>query len=208
MNIVKHWLIIILLAALGACGKTQVEYETIPAGATVVAFGDSVTFGYRVDKQQNYPNRLAAITGWNVINAGVSGERADRARNRIGSVLSQHQPKLVIIEIGGNDFLQRRNDNAVKEDIRAIIQSVKGANAIPVLVAIPALSPVALMGMPSDSAIYQELADEEQVAIISSVFSNVLRNENLRIDHIHPNAQGYQQLTEGIAEQLRQYGLL
>lgn len=208
MNFVKHWIVVILAIALVACGKSQIEHETIPAGATVVAFGDSVTYGYRVDKQQNYPNRLATMTGWNVVNAGVSGERADRAKNRIGSVLSQYQPKLVIIEIGGNDFLQRRNENAVKEDIRAIIQAVKAADAIPVLVAVPALSPVALMGMPMDSSIYSELGDEEQVVVIQSVFSNVLRNDNLRIDHIHPNAQGYEQLAAGIAEQLRHYGFL
>ncbi|UYZ85012.1 GDSL-type esterase/lipase family protein [Entomomonas sp. E2T0] len=208
MNLVKHSIIILLVIMLGACGKSEVQYDAISSGTTVVAFGDSVTYGYGVSKEQNYPTRLAVITGWNIINAGVSGERADQAKNRISSVLKQYQPKLVLIEIGGNDFLKRRKEQAVKEDIRSIINTVKAENAIPVLIAVPALSPIAMIGLPSDSSIYKELAKEENIILIDSVFSNVLRDEKLRLDNIHPNAQGYQQMVGGIVEQLRSNGLL
>lgn len=208
MQLIKQSLLIFLVVILAACGKSPTTYDAIPAGTTVVAFGDSVTYGHGVSKEQNYPTRLAVITGWNIINAGVSGERADQAKNRISSVLKQYQPKLVLIEIGGNDFLRRRKEQAVKEDIRSIINVVKAENGIPVLIAVPALSPIAMIGLPSDSSIYKELAKEENIILIDSVFSNVLRDEKLRLDNIHPNAQGYQQMVEGIVEQLRSNGLL
>lgn len=208
MQLVKHSLIIVLSIVLMACSKSPEQYSQISAGETVVAFGDSVTYGYRVSKEQNYPTLLTGLTGWNIINAGISGERADQAKNRIASVLDQYQPKAVLIELGGNDFLKRRDMGAVKEDLRAIIQSVKSKNALPVLIAVPSLSPFAIAGKPSDAAIYRELADEENIPLIHSVFSDVLRDDNLKLDQIHPNAQGYQQMTEAMASQLRDNGIL
>lgn len=194
---------------LFGCGKKQaIEYDAIPAGASVLAFGDSVTSGYGVSKPQSYPSQLAMMTDWNISNAGVSGDTALKAKQRIAGALAQYQPKLVLIELGGNDFLQRRRPEAVKQDLREIIQAVKQTDAIPVLVAVPALSPLAVIGMPSDSPIYQELADEEQIVLIKSVFSMILGNSELRADQIHPNAKGYQLLAEAVAEQLRESGLL
>lgn len=205
----KQLIIILALATLMGCGKASIKYDPIPSGAVVLAFGDSVTYGYGVKKGQDYPSKLAGITGWQVVNAGVSGERADQAKNRIDKVLEQYKPRLVIIEIGGNDFLQRRDSKLVKEDIRAIINSVKKTEATVVLIAVPSLSALAVVASrPSDSPIYQELANEEKVVLISSVFSNILRDKALHIDHIHPNERGYQQLAEGIVEHLSKVGML
>lgn len=208
MKLIRYYTITLLVLLLVACGKPQEQYTKIVSGDTVVAFGDSVTYGYNVSKAQNYPTLLAASTGWNVINAGISGERADQAKNRILSVIEQYQPKAVLIEFGGNDFLKRRDVKAVKEDLRAIIQAVKSKNALPILVAVPSLSPFAALGKPSDASIYRELADEENIPLIHSVFADVLRNEDLKLDQIHPNAQGYQQMTDGMVIQLRALGIL
>lgn len=208
----KHWIkyisIIVMSIVIMACGDKPQKYDRLSSGATVLAFGDSVTFGYGVDPKDSYPTILTELSYWNVINAGISGERADQAKARIDGVLAEHQPQLVIIELGGNDFLQRRNAKAVKEDLRAIIQSVKSHGAIPVLVAVPALSPIAAMtGQPSDADLYKELAKEEKINLIPNVFSDILGQENLKQDHVHPNQAGYRVLAEGIYQALSRMGL-
>lgn len=204
----KYLWVILLSFVVTACGDKPQKYDRLSSGATVLAFGDSVTFGYGVDPKDSYPTILAELSYWNVVNAGISGERADQAKSRIDSVLAEHQPKLVIIELGGNDFLQRRNAKAVKEDLRAIIQSVKAHGSIPVLVAVPALSPVAaITGKPSDADIYKELAKEEKINLIPNVFSDILGQENLKQDHVHPNQAGYRVLAEGIYQALNKMGL-
>lgn len=204
----KYLWVLILSFVVMACGDKPQKYDRLSSGATVLAFGDSVTFGYGVDPKDSYPTILAELSYWNVVNASISGERADQAKSRIDSVLAEHQPKLVIIELGGNDFLQRRNAKAVKEDLRAIIQSVKAHGSIPVLVAVPALSPVAaITGKPSDADIYKELAKEEKINLIPNVFSDILGQENLKQDHVHPNQAGYKVLADGIYNALTNMGL-
>lgn len=191
-----------------ACGDKPQKYENLSSGETVLAFGDSVTFGYGVAPQDSYPTVLANLSRWNVINAGINGERTDQAKSRISSVLVEHNPKLVIIELGGNDFLQRRNAKAVKEDLRVIIQSVKTHGSIPVLVAVPSLSAMAaLTGKPSDADLYKELAKEEKINLIPNVFSDILGQGHLKHDEIHPNQAGYKMLAEGIYQALNQMGL-
>ncbi|GAA5097833.1 GDSL-type esterase/lipase family protein [Wohlfahrtiimonas larvae] len=204
----KYLWVLLLSFVVMACGDKPQKYDRLSSGATVLAFGDSVTFGYGVAPQDSYPTVLANLSRWNVINAGINGERADQAKLRIDNALAEHNPKLVIIELGGNDFLQRRNANAVKEDLRAIIQSVKAHGSIPVLVAVPSLSAMAaLTGKPSDADLYKELAKEEKINLISNIFSDILGQENLKNDQIHPNQAGYKMLAEGIYQALNQMGL-
>jgi acyl-CoA hydrolase len=115
----------------------------------------------------------------------------------------------VIVELGGNDFLRKHPDDQVKEDLGFIVKSIRASGAIPVLLAVPHLSLLrATTGTLSDADLYRELADEKDVLLIEDVFSDVLSDDNLRADPIHPNARGYKQLTEGIIVGLRSAGLL
>jgi len=115
---------------------------------------------------------------------------------------------MVIIEIGGNDFLRRRSPKAVKEDIRRIIVSVKQSGAQAVLVAVPELSLLSIVATkPSDAPIYEELAKEEKVPLIPNVFADILSQPALCADKIHPNAAGYQLMAAGIYASLQKVGL-
>lgn len=204
----KYLWVLLLSLIVMACGDKPQKYDRLSSGETVLAFGDSVTFGYGVAPQDSYPTVLANLSRWNVINAGINGERTDQAKSRIDGILAEHNPKLVIIELGGNDFLQRRNANAVKEDLRAIIQSVKAHGSIPVLVAVPSLSAMAaLTGKPSDADLYKELVKEEKINLIPNVFSDILGQGHLKHDEIHPNQAGYKMLAEGIYQALSKMGL-
>lgn len=195
------------VALLAACGK-QTRLAAVPSGATVVAFGDSVTYGIGASDGEDWPALLAQQTGWHVVNAGVSGDTAAAARNRIQALLDEHHPAMVIIEIGGNDFLRRRSPTAVKEDIRRIIVSVKQAGSQAVVLAVPELSLLSLLTQKaSDAPLYEELATEEQVPLVSNVFAAVLSQPDLCADRIHPNAAGYRQMAAGTLASLQRIGL-
>ncbi|MBR0567304.1 arylesterase [Azoarcus sp. L1K30] len=192
---------------LAACGK-QPALPTIPPDARVLAFGDSVTYGTGAAAGEDWPTLLAARTGWQVVNAGIPGDTAQAAAARIQPLLDTHRPQLVIIEIGGNDFLRRRSQRAVKEDIRGIVGAVKSAGAQAVLVAVPALSLFGLAASKaSDAPLYEDLAKEEGIALIPDVFSDILSRPELTADKIHPNAHGYQQMATAIHARLQQIGL-
>ena len=198
---------LIALTLLSACGKDS-KLPAVPAGQTVLAFGDSVTFGTGASPGEDWPSLLATRTGWRIVNAGIPGDTAEAGKNRLQDLLDEHNPVVVIIEIGGNDFLRRRAPQSVKEDLRQIVQRVRQKGSQPVLVAVPELSLLgAISGKPSDSPIYQELAKEEKIPLIKEVFSDVLARPELCADKIHPNAAGYQRMAAGIHEHLVRIGL-
>lgn len=191
-----------------ACGDAQQRFDPLPRDAVVLAFGDSVTHGTGAGKGEDYPSRLAERTGWRIVNAGIPGDTAQEAKRRIEQALREASPDLVIVELGGNDFLRRRPANLVKEDLREIVHAVKAYGAITVLVGVPELSLIgAAVGRLSDSGIYEELAEEEQALLIGGVFSGVLSDDDLRADRIHPNADGYRVMADDIADALADAGL-
>lgn len=174
----------------------------------MLAFGDSVTAGVGASKGEDWPTLLGETSGWQIVNAGIPGDTAEAGKHRLAALLDTHRPRLVIIEIGGNDFLRRRPQAAVKQDLREIIQTIKATGAQPVLVAVPELSLLALVAKrPADAPLFAELAKEERIPLIEDVFSNVLAQAELRADQIHPNAQGYREMANGIHQALRRYGL-
>ncbi|MDR2613818.1 MAG: GDSL-type esterase/lipase family protein [Candidatus Accumulibacter sp.] len=194
-------------AVLAACGARQ-KWSALAPGSQVLAFGDSVTYGTGAGAEEDWPTLLGEATGWRIVNAGVLGDTAEAGRSRLPPLLDEYKPALVIIEIGGNDFLRRRQEKAVKQDLKALIDAARSSGAQVVLIGVPNLSVLAVVaGVAKDSPIYGELGKEEGVPVIADVFSGVLSRPELCADRIHPNADGYRQMAEGIYGALKQLGL-
>jgi acyl-CoA hydrolase len=97
----------------------------------------------------------------------------------------------------------------VRVYLQEIIREASASGAIVALVAVPRLSLLrASVGALSDSPIYAELAAEEGVLLIPGVFSDVLSDESLRADEIHPNARGYERLAQGMLSVFTEAGLI
>lgn len=196
-----------LLVASG-CGRSP-RFAPLPAGSLVVAFGDSVTYGTGAGAGEDYPARLAALTGWEVVNAGVPGEVSEEALARLPTVLADRRPALVLVELGGNDFLHRIPERQVRERLGAIVARIREGGAVPVLVAVPRPTLVgAASGHLGDAPLYADLGRETATPVVEDVLARVLSDESLRADPIHPNARGYERLAAGIADALTQTGLL
>lgn len=205
---VRPFLAMVALLLVLGCAERQ-QFEPLPLDAVVLAFGDSVTAGLGAGVGADYPTRLAEFTGLRVINAGISGDTAREARERLGPLLAQHSPDLVIVELGGNDFLRKTPPARVRDYLGEIIREASGSGAMVALVAVPRLSLLrASVGALSDSPIYAELAAQEGALLIPDVFSDVLSDGDLRADEIHPNALGYEQMAQGIQAALGQAGLV
>ncbi|RYF42680.1 MAG: arylesterase [Comamonadaceae bacterium] len=195
-----------LLPLLAACGK-KVRGQPVAAGATVLALGDSITFGLGAAPQESYPEVLAKLTGWKVVNAGISGDTSAQALARLPALLEEHRPALVLVSIGGNDFLRRMPETATRANIRSICQQAKAAGAQVLLVAVPAFSLAAAIGSLSDHVLYAELAEELKLPLHAGGWSTVLADPALRSDAIHGNAQGYARFAQGLAETTRASGM-
>ena len=196
---------VLLLAACGSkSGKKQTK---IAAGNTVLALGDSLTYGYGASPAESYPAQLQKLTGWEIINGGISGDTSAQALSRLPALL-QRKTKLVIISIGGNDFLRKLPEAETRNNIAEIIESVQKENIPAVLVGVPHLSVGALFGHLSDHLLYQELAEQYKIPLFEGAWFEILSDEKLKSDQIHANAAGYKVFAEKLEKFLQEEGFL
>lgn len=188
-----------------SCSKEQPK-EYLPADSTVVALGDSLTYGYGATPQTSYPAILGELTGWQIINAGVNGDTSADVLARSAAIIAQN-PDLVLLGVGGNDVLSRTEPLTTKANISATIATIKAANIPVVLIAEPHFSSSALFGRASDNPIYKEIATSEEIPLYSKGWSEVLSDDSLKSDQIHANAAGYRHFAQGLYGYLQDEGL-
>jgi lysophospholipase L1-like esterase len=186
----------------------------------IVILGDSITqaggqFGGYIWLMQRYLNRLYPQQPIELINAGISGNRATDLRHRFQQdVMAQH-PDLVVINVGVNDVLHSVNPSAdqpsqleqYRQSLTAMIQAAKARN-IPVLLLSPTLVSEDL-NSPENLRLAEYIAAMAEVSQqttcqyidLNIAFKHVIltyqryggNSQNiLTRDGIHPNLAGYQ----------------
>jgi acyl-CoA thioesterase-1 len=162
-------------------------------GTNIVAFGDSLTAGVGASADQNYPSRLSEALGTPVANAGISGDTTGAALARIERDVLSLEPRIVLVGLGGNDFLRNIPISTTESNLRQIINRVQAGGAM-----------VVLLGyrFPSFQANYEEMyervAEEQGCLLIPDLLDGILSDPQLRADAIHPNGKGYAVMVERI----------
>ena len=162
--------LIIAGAGLPGCTRKPAT-QAVPAGATVLALGDSLTSGVGASADTAYPTLLAARTGWNVINAGVSGNTSAQALERLPDLLQAHRPALVIVSIGGNDFLRRLSPETTRTNLRGIGEQARASGA-QVLVSISASIPAIDIGGQCLQTVHASVLPLAEVLAIAATISS------------------------------------
>ncbi len=181
----------------------SIEKNSIEPSATVLAFGDSLTYGYGA-VEAAYPKQLEVLINRKVVNAGVSGELSTQGLQRLPLLLKQYHPKLVILCHGGNDILRGSSKMLLKNNLLKMIDLSHKNGAEVLLVGVPSLGRFAL----TTEVLYDEVAEERHVLYEADILEEVESNPVLKSDRIHPNAQGYAKMAEAFAALLKEAGLL
>jgi acyl-CoA thioesterase-1 len=200
------FVIALAFGALAACGSAR--ENALPAGTAVLVVGDSITAGYGVRPDEAWPANLARSTGWNVIAAGVSGERSEGGRGRLPALLDLHAPNLVIIELGGNDMLRRAPDADIVGNLDAMIEAARARGAKVVLMAVPRPNALGALTGLSPAAFYRELAQRRHVALIEKALPAVLSDARLKLDALHPTVEGHKALADAAVDELAAIGFV
>ena len=200
IHIISTVAALLLAALITGCGKGA-QVASLALNDTVLAFGDSLTFGTGAAAHESYPAKLATLIGRKVVNAGVPGEVSAAGLQRLPEVLEEVQPKLLILCHGGNDFLRKLSDADAAANLRAMITLARDKGVSVVLVATP--KPGFSLAPPP---FYAELAKELALPFNDDVLKSILRDNDLKSDLVHPNAKGYAQMAETIAKLLKKAG--
>jgi acyl-CoA thioesterase-1 len=163
-------------------------------GANVIAFGDSLTAGYGARPGEDYPSRLSALIGVPVINAGVSGDTTASALARLDNDVLARDPRIVLVGLGGNDFLGGVPIATTEANLREIVHKIEGAGAMVVLLGFRFPSLTA-----DYESMYERIAKDEGCLLVPRILRDILNDASMKSDAIHPNARGYQLMAERIA---------
>jgi len=163
-------------------------------GTNIIAFGDSLTAGYGAQPGEDYPSRLSRLIDKPVINAGVSGDTTDMALARIDADVLSRDPRIVIVGLGGNDFLRGVDIATTERDLRTIIRKIHGAGAMVILLGFrfPSLSL-------DYEKMYTSVAKDEGCLLIPRMLRGIITDPNLKSDEVHPNGRGYEIMAERVA---------
>ena len=211
--------LILLASGWMACGseeqkkEAQQEVAATPkklADKKLVFFGNSLTAGYGLNPEEAFPARTqvkidSLELGYEVINAGLSGETSAGGLTRIDWILQQ-KPDVFVLELGANDGLRGIPVAETRKNLQGILDKVKAANPEVKLV-------VAGMMVPPNmgpeyakdfQSIFPDLAKANNATLIPFLLDGVAGERSLNLaDGIHPTAEGHQMVANSIWKYLQ-----
>ena len=192
-------ILIILSLVLAGCLKHEIK-NSGSKGKDIICFGDSITFGYGVAPGQDYPTALAKLLKLPVINAGVDGDTTFLALERLDNDVLTKNPRLVIVEFCGNDFIKKIPREDTLKNLSKIIDRIQEQGAMVALVDIS--SGMFFQEYRRD---FKKLAVKKGAIFIPVVLSDIITNPAMKSDFFHPNARGYKIIAIRVCDVINQY---
>lgn len=189
--IALYLLLCLSLPQANATENTPLQHQTI------LVLGDSISAGFGIKKEEGWVALLSKKLQqeqlqYSLINVSISGETTSGGANRLDKLLQKHQPKLIILELGGNDGLRGTSLKLMNQNLSYMINlsREKGAEVLLLGMRIP----------PNYGQIYSErfakqyslIATKFNVKLVPFLLTGIAGHQGMmQADGIHPtkNAQ-------------------
>lgn len=185
--------VVLIVSAVFVFLKPQKITNFPSSGASIVMFGDSLTYGVGATSGNDIPSILSRKIGQQVINMGVPGETSAQGLARVGDVMVL-KPKVVILLFGGNDFLRRVPISETFSNIDTMVVELQKSGAVVVLAGIRG----GILSDPYDKN-FSEISKNRGTLYVSNVMDGIIGHKDLMSDDsIHPNDAGYGKIADRI----------
>jgi acyl-CoA thioesterase-1 len=164
----------------------------------IVCLGDSITYGYPYSPEYSWVTYVEKHSDLELLNAGVNGNIMEEMAGRYASNVRRYHPSAVIILGGTNDAFC--GEVSRSETLYYLEQIVKGArqDRIKPVIALPvpiADDPPAAAKLAALNEAYTGLAESHHLLVLdfAAAFtdSEGQTREELLLDGVHPNMEGY-----------------
>jgi lysophospholipase L1-like esterase len=198
-------------------------FDANNTGISLVCLGDSLTAGHGAttpgvdDETKSYPAYLQAKINIPVVNAGITGNTTAQALFRTYTDVIKENPRIVIIELGGNDLFQGVPPETTKNNLQKIINLVNNgkrkiyiarfyteevARSMADSVGINNYS-VQTFLITQYNTMFYALAASNNVELITDIWEGVWGIH--MSDVVHPDAKGYEIMADNYYKAMEPY---
>jgi len=163
---------------------------------TILIIGDSISAGYGLENLElSWVNLLkqhleTKQQTYNVINASITGDTTAGGLYRLPKLLHEHNPQIVIIELGGNDGLRGLNLSTTKNNLRQMVEIALQNNAQVILAGMQLPPNYGASFTQNFAQIYVDIANSHPIKLIPFLLDNVGGvSEMMQNDGIHPTTK-------------------
>ncbi|MEZ5557242.1 MAG: arylesterase [Pseudomonadales bacterium] len=182
------------MLVLAGCGILAAPTASATAESTILVLGDSISAGYGIQRDQGWvahlEQRLQTLDPpWRVVNASVSGETTGGGLARLPGALAEHEPEVLIIELGGNDALRGYPIATIRDNLAAMVALGRDGGRAVLLVGMQIPPNYGPRYTRAFADVFSEVAARYQVPLVPFLLQDVaLTPELMQDDGIHPTA--------------------
>lgn len=190
-----------------------VPLPTLASSAgTILVLGDSISAEYGLPRGAGWvalmEQRLAkTASAWSVLNASISGDTTAGGRSRLPPLLAQHQPKVLIIELGANDALRGLSMNATQDNLLAMTRMAQAQGAKVLLLGMqmpPNYGPVLMKAF---EQVFVNVARQTKALRVPFLLKGIADASEpfalFQDDRIHPNAKAQPIMLDNVWPELK-----
>jgi acyl-CoA thioesterase-1 len=197
----NKWLLACALMVMSVCAHS--------APKTLLVLGDSLSAEYGIARGSGWvalmekkirQEKIDAA----VVNASISGETTSGGKARLPALLKQHQPDVVIIELGGNDGLRGLPVKSAMANLNEMVKASQAAKAKVLLVGMQIPPNYGQDYARQFARMYSTIAKESDTKLVPFLLEGVAENPELfQADRIHPQAEAQPIMLDNIWPQLK-----
>jgi len=174
---------------------------------TLLVVGDSLSAEYGIARGSGWVALLSQQLQsdkpqWQVVNASISGDTTAGGLARLPGLLKQHQPKLVVIELGGNDALRGFSLKMTEENLVKMIQACQAIKAKVVLVGMQVPPNYGASYAEDFTRMFARISKQQQTALVPFLLAGIADDKDptalFQADRIHPKAQAHPRILANV----------
>ncbi|WP_445357594.1 arylesterase [Microbulbifer sp. ANSA002] len=189
-------LVLLLFIPIGAAQASKAD--------TLLVLGDSISAAYGINEEQGWVQLLQERLQEKgrkvrVINASISGETTSGGLTRLPRLMQEHNPRWLIVELGGNDGLRGYPPQSLQRNLMEMVKLAKNSGVEVLLLGMRIPPNYGRAYTNAFAAVYPKVAKSEQVGLVPFFLETVaLEDGAMQSDGIHPTAKAQPALLEHV----------
>lgn len=192
---------LLLVGALAAGVVAGARFARASRPARILVLGDSIAAEYGLATGTGWVSLLADRTGERAkfTNASISGETTAGGLTRLPALLAEHQPDIVILELGGNDALRGLRLDASEANLDAMVSAARAAGADVLVLGMRVPPNYGRRYTEQFAAMFEAVASRHQARLVPFLLAQIAEQADyFQADRIHPNEAAQSRLAQTV----------